>query len=381
MKVLHICSYYTTVSLFKDMFGAQLEAGIGLRAFVPADRRAENAAPADEFVDIRPCFSKWDRLLFGRKQRKIYAALKKTYDFSQFGLVHAHTLFSNGYAAYRLKKEYGLPYVAAVRATDIDFFFKKLVWLRRLGRKILENAAAVVFISPQGKNALLSKYIPKAMLPSLEPKCAVLPNGLASFWLENKSENTRSIADGEEVRILTVGKTAPEKNLAGSIAACNALRRRGYSVAHTIIGKVTDKKIAGRIKKDPSVTFFEEMGNQALLAHMRQSHIFFLPSLRETFGRVYAEALTQGLPVIYTRGQGFDGFFAEGTVGHAADAGDPEDMADKLEDIIKNYDTFRDACNALPDLFVWGELAARYKALYQSVLDGAPIPAPRPGSS
>jgi len=47
-----------------------------------------------------------------------------------------------------------------------------------------------------------------------------------------------------------------------------------------------------------------------------------MPSITETFGLVYAEALSQGLPVLYTRGQGFDRQFEEGEVGYAVDCFD-----------------------------------------------------------
>ena len=36
----------------------------------------------------------------------------------------------------------------------------------------------------------------------------------------------------------------------------------------------------------------------------RENDIYVMPSIIETFGLVYAEAMSQGLPVIYTRGQG-----------------------------------------------------------------------------
>lgn len=40
-----------------------------------------------------------------------------------------------------------------------------------------------------------------------------------------------------------------------------------------------------------------------------------MPSHKETFGLVYAEAMSQGLPIIYTKNQGFDGQFPDGYVG------------------------------------------------------------------
>ena len=71
-----------------------------------------------------------------------------------------------------------------------------------------------------------------------------------------------------------------------------------------------------------------------------------MPSKTETFGLVYAEAMSQGLPVIYTRGQGFDGQFEEGEVGYSVDCKDKKEISMKIIDIINNYDVIsRNAIN------------------------------------
>ena len=44
-----------------------------------------------------------------------------------------------------------------------------------------------------------------------------------------------------------------------------------------------------------------------------------MTSLGESFGLTYAEAMSQGVPVIYSKGQGFDGQFKEGVVGYHVD--------------------------------------------------------------
>lgn len=52
-----------------------------------------------------------------------------------------------------------------------------------------------------------------------------------------------------------------------------------------------------------------------------ESDIFVMVSHSETFGLVYIEALSQGLPILYTRGQGIDGTLKE-KIGEAADSYD-----------------------------------------------------------
>lgn len=65
-----------------------------------------------------------------------------------------------------------------------------------------------------------------------------------------------------------------------------------------------------------------------------------MPSFTESFGLVYAEAMSQGLPVIYSKGQGFDGQFAEGVVGYHVDAHDPEELCENIIKMTAEQSTF-----------------------------------------
>ena len=65
------------------------------------------------------------------------------------------------------------------------------------------------------------------------------------------------------------------------------------------------------------------------------SDVFAMVSHHETFGLVYIEALSQGLPVLFTQGQGIDGTFSE-LVGVAARPSSVAGIRRGLEQIIDN---------------------------------------------
>jgi glycosyltransferase involved in cell wall biosynthesis len=89
-----------------------------------------------------------------------------------------------------------------------------------------------------------------------------------------------------------------------------------------------------------------------------------LPSLLETFGLVYPEAMSQGLPVIYTRGQGFDGHYPDGHVGYAINPNDPRDIAEKIKVIFSDYLRFStNAFNASLD-FSWDKIVDKLLEVY-----------------
>ena len=98
-----------------------------------------------------------------------------------------------------------------------------------------------------------------------------------------------------------------------------------------------------------------------------------MPSFLETFGRVYAEAMTQGVPVIYTRGQGFDKNFPEGTVGYSVKADDVEEITDAVNKILNNYAEISKNCIENSCIFNWNDIAEQLDKLYSDSVAGGNV--------
>jgi glycosyltransferase involved in cell wall biosynthesis len=79
--------------------------------------------------------------------------------------------------------------------------------------------------------------------------------------------------------------------------------------------------------------------------------------------------MTQGLPVIYSKGQGFDRQFEEGTVGFHVESRNAEEIANRIEDIMSNYKTISGNCVRLSGSFNWSEIAREYENLYGHCLE------------
>src|SRR5690606_19601822 len=102
-----------------------------------------------------------------------------------------------------------------------------------------------------------------------------------------------------------------------------------------------------------------------LLTLYRQSDIFVLPSIKETFGLVYPEAMSQGLPVIYTKGQGFDKQFQEGQVGYSINCLEPDDIAEKILFVIERYNELSIRSTELVERFSWERIVKDYQKVYE----------------
>ena len=363
--VLHICSYYYDTKLYKNLMDKLIENKIKIDVFAPCCYNY-NYNGDEAYLMQEKCFNKLDRLFFHYKYNKVYRHLDNKLDLKKYNLLHAHSLFSNGYIAYRVFKAYNIPYVVAVRNSDINAFFKYFIYLRKLGIEILENAKAIIFISNSYKDILFRKYIPKEKYEIINSKSYVIPNGIDDYYLENisiekKRENSRGL------NLVYTGKIDENKNLITTIKCCNKILKNKYDVKLTVIGKILSKRYKKIIKNNNFVNYVGPKKMEEIIDIYKDMDIFVMPSKHETFGLTYVEAMSQGLPVIYTKNEGFDLFFEPGEVGYPINYNDYNAMGEKIELILDNYNIISNNCIKKSLDFNWNDLSNKYIEIYQQI--------------
>jgi len=348
------------------------EVGIDFLNYVPMYR---GASPMDgRFLETDKntinsfCYNYYERYIFHLKHWSILKDIKKKVNVDQFDCMHAHSLFSNGYIAYKLNQKYNVPYIVAVRNTDIYTFFKTMFHLRKIGFKILKNASYVVFLSQSYKEFLIDDYIPNSLTNNISKKCIVIPSGIDKFWFNNL-RLTKKILNKKEICLLHVGDISKGKNLISTVKAIELLIQQGYIIKYTAVGKIRNKDIFSEIEKKTYFNYIERVKKEELLDIYKQNDILVVPSITETFGLVYPEAMSQGLPVIYTRGQGFDKHFEEGVIGYSVQANNPEEIAQRILDIVNNYELISKNCIEKVLKFQWDDIGLQYKKLYEKVVN------------
>ena len=129
MKCLHICNDFLGSKVHENLYKSLDNQGVEQTIFYPLRKNKTTALKNYkkkfnfEFI-VSPPLKIYHRALFEAKIRFLHASLISNMDVNTFDIVHATTLFSDGAIALKLKKEYGLPYIVAIRATDIDGFLK-----------------------------------------------------------------------------------------------------------------------------------------------------------------------------------------------------------------------------------------------------------------
>lgn len=373
MRVLHINCNYIGTTLHQLMIEKLDDLGVENQVFVPTyDKRVAVIEP-NANVCVCECFKKWDRIVFDYKQRKIQMALEKQIHVSEFDVIHAYTLFTDGNSARQLSKEYGIPYVVAIRNTDVNDFFRLMPHLRSRGVQIMRDAAAVFFLSDSYQRQVFEKYVPQKYQEEILDKTKVIPNGIDEFWFENKYEDAKYL-DKNAVKLVYAGRIDKNKNIRTTQKAMKILRKQGIETTLTVVGKVQDQKEFKRIQEDVYTTCLPAMPKEELINVYRASDIFVMPSFTESFGLVYAEAMSQGLPVIYSKGQGFDGQFPDGTIGIAVDSRNPKSVADGIRTVIDNYAQITSNCPVASMRYNWESISRDYSSLYERIAEKHIVP-------
>lgn len=374
--ILHISNDYSGSTVYKNLISELDNRGIKQIVYTPV-KSANSIGKNEITLNIEESSLIYsnilnmhlDRIFYKYKINKILRNVESKVQVDKIKCIHAHTWYSDGGVAFELYKKHNIPYIIAIRNTDLNLFWK-LPYLKNYGLKILKNASKVILISEAYKNRLLDEEI---IYRYINDKYKVLPNGVDKYWLEN-SVKVRSVNKTDFINILYVGNFNSGKNVENLIKAVLLLNGKYGNVKLSLVGGggSSHKRVLKLIDKSPHTLKYygKVMDKEKLLSIYRNHQIFAMPSKHETFGLSYAEALSQGLPIVYTKGQGFDGFYEDGHVGYAVSALSVENIANGIKYLIENYDTIAENVAKL-DLdkdFNWINIAAKYKGLYEKIL-------------
>ena len=373
MKIFHICSDYSKQALYNNLLTSISEKGVGQTVYVPVRSEEEIGKYRNQNltnIDYKysHILNKTDRLLYFKKIRKVESNILQDYAMANYSMIHAHFLFSDGGVAYNLHKKFKIPYVVAVRNTDLNIFFKYFIHLRKFALEILSNADQIIFLSPKYKEFLLENYVPIELRKSLKSKMVVIPNGVNDFWLDGQINEKKTESF---IRFLYIGDFTKNKNIPFTIKGLKKIKDENLNLQFDIVGSggEHEERVMSLIEENKSwINYHGRIHDQEKLKSIyNSSHIFVMPSRTETFGVVYIEALSQGLPVIYTEGQGIDGFYPEGEIGYAVKYNDLEDFIFKIKLIIENYSEMSAISSQKAKKFSWDKISDRYIEIYHQI--------------
>lgn len=377
MNILHISNDFAGSTVHKCLYSELDKLGVEQLVYCPvrdSQQIGKNSfAGKSTIIDYANIIKPYYKYFYHLKQWRLYAYIRARYDLSKYSLCHATTLLSDGGIAYRIFKEYHVPYMVAVRSTDIDVFLAKLPHTWSAARRILLNARYIVFIN-NGLRVSLEKH--KAIKPIIEQikdRFIIVPNGIDDYYVNHWHTNKH-----QGHGLVYIGDFSRRKNVLRLCQAVLELKKNEMlsDVKLTLIGggkarngameDVEETDAFVHSHRDTFVNVGPIYNKDKIIEILNQNTIFAMPSINETFGLVYIEALSQNLALLYTKGQGIDGLF-DSKIGVAVNPLSVNDIKNALEKMLTNRSNYSNE-DVDPQLFRWGKIANIYMNYYSNMV-------------
>jgi glycosyltransferase involved in cell wall biosynthesis len=238
-------------------------------------------------------------------------------------------------------------------------------WFEYLGLKGLAGWAIERAVSRLTSRHIAVSSVTRRSLEKIGIHAEVIPNGID---FEHIGRVGRS---DEESDVVFAGRLVREKNVDLIIRALRILKNSIPDVKCLIIGDGPEKQALVRLSKSLGVDenivfkgFLED--HDEVLALIKSSKVFVLPSTREGFGIVVLEANACGIPVVTVRHErnAARSLVEEGVNGFICPVS-PEKIAEKaLEAMRRNM---RQGCVKNSSKYDWNNIVSLYEGFLRGV--------------
>jgi len=337
------------------------------REVAPHARRGGNEVLHPRFLaGLGSVFQSLEAWTFSASVARCAHALRRDFPFE---LIHAHFVHPDGWAAATLAQRYRVPLIITEHAAWHP-------WLdqRRSARLMALAAVAQSTFLIAVSNAVRSTMADFLDRESRE-KLRVIPNAVDTQIFTRASGGSARAPN----RLLFVGIMRHVKGLDVLLRAVRILLDRGRPVNLAVVGESfyaayqrdyeRVRRLVTELDLELSVQFLGGMPPADVAREMQQSALLVLPSRRESFGSVLAEALACGIPVVSTKCGGPEEIVDE-SVGVLVPPENPQALADGIAEVMDrsgSYDPSRLRAYA-EQRYDIRHVGRQYAELYSSAL-------------
>ena len=132
-----------------------------------------------------------------------------------------------------LKKKYGIPYIVAIRYSDLCGRGRNMSVHKKHCLDIMLHAEKVIFISNAYKENVWSRYADISALQQIKERTVVITNGIDDYFLNNIAPIGCHKPNDSVIRLMAIGKIDNRKNPLITLKACDILIKKGYKVEST----------------------------------------------------------------------------------------------------------------------------------------------------
>ena len=247
-------------------------------------------------------------------------------------VIHAH-VYSAGVPAAILKRLYQIP----VLVTEHSSAFPRhlLTGTERLKARFAMNRAEMVLPVSDYLRVHIESY-------GVKSEFRVVPNVVDTEVFYPVPQYNEEAAQGHK-RLLFVGNLIAVKGLPYLLEALGQIRQKRQDYGLDVVGDGASRseyeELASRLGLDGIVRFHGAKPREQVAQFMRECAFLVQPSLQETFGVVYIEAMACGKPVIATSAGGPKEFVDE-DVGVLVPPEDTGALRDAIEYMLDNHQRY-----------------------------------------
>lgn len=251
-----------------------------------------------------------------------------------YDLIHAHKFSVEGVIAYYINNKNKKPYIASLwGSTD-----RKIISMKReckqLFRSVAYNSTLLLPASPWISNWLQDRLqLNKAMI-AVELLPVITPN-TAQQLRSSTSQPFKLVS----VFNLNLYKLKGLPNLLKALAETQSVTLDIYGTGNS---KQQIRQLIEKYRLSNRVTLKGFVDNTQITKTLSHYNAFIMPTTSETFGMVYIEALSAGIPIIYSKEQGIDGYFDDADIGLAVDPTSVNSVHQAILQTIENYDSLKE---------------------------------------
>lgn len=310
---------------------------------------------------------------YGENYAKALApAIKKVQERFRFDLVHCHTLFPDGNAGVRLKKQLGTPVITTAHGSDV------LLYPQR-GEKIYEQTLYAI----QQSDAVLSvseKLAKEVRRMETHARVETIYNG---YFPDLFSPGDAMVARKKlglpenQKNLLFIGNLYPVKGLFYLLEAFAHCAKKSDKVHLHLVGeghlrsqleaKVAEWQLQSR------VTFHGRQPYEKIPTWIRSADVMVLSSLSEGMPSILLESMGCGVPMIATDVGGISEILQHEKTGLLVPAKDTQALAAACERLLIEDSSLRrqygKAAYDASYAYTWGQNAENVLELYQQVIN------------
>lgn len=284
--------------------------------------------------------------------------------------VNAHWLVPMGFLATLLKVFMRTPVVVTIHGGDV--FSLKSGAMSRFKTWTLRHASAVVVNSSATQKKATKLFSGK--------KYPIIPMGVDIKNLQPLPKKPR--VAGAPLRLLYVGRLAPEKGVRYLLDALQIAQKNDISVTLAIAGTGSEEKAlkaqAKNLGISKNVTFLGWVPHAEYPKIFAKNDVFVGPSIiadngwQEAFGLVFAESLALNTPVIATKTGGIPDIVTNGKNGILVPERDAKALAEAIKKLAGDHKYLeklaKNSRAAVIKKFSWQQTIDRYEQVFANVL-------------